>query len=506
MKFLHLADLHIGRTLNAYSLLEDQEFALSQIINYVSEHKPDAVAVAGDVYDKQSPPPDAVRVFDGFLTGLARLGVTVMILSGNHDSPERLGFASGIMDDAGVHLYGVFDGSMRTVVLNDGYGEVRFHMLPYIRPAEARRFYIDASGEKLQSAPGEYADNPDTPVSGSGPPSGGPIPDGGPPSGGPIADGGISFAATPGASFRHMRESEIESFQDAVAAVINAAGIDESVRNVLLAHQYIAMEGADPERSESEREMIGGTDRIDAASAGLLKFDYVGLGHLHGPQRAGAEHIRYAGSLLKYSFSECFHNKCALLVELHEKGRLTVEALPIIPLRDLRRVRGRLDDLLGAASGEMPGAGSVSSSGVLLGAASGAVSGILPCAASGEISGVGSVSSSGVSPVKVAGLSGGATIGAKPANEDYLHVILTDDDEVYDALGKLRAVFPNVMRLDYDNARTNAEYDFGGEAETDEMTPLSMFENFYASQNGAELNDIQLKAVVGFLDAGVPEP
>jgi len=411
MKFIHLSDLHIGKTLNAFSLLGDQEYALSQVLDYVKSHTPDAVLIAGDIYDKQAPPPEAVRVFDAFLTALAALGPVVMIVSGNHDSPERLGFASGIMSGKGVHLYGVFDGKARVVTLSDAYGDIRFHILPHIRPADVRRFYAGGTGCGVGTDNGGADDA---------------VPD---------EWGGADDAGGADDSDRIM------SYHDAVSAVIGAAGIDAAYRNVLIAHQFIVSEGVEPERSESEREMIGGVDRIDAITSGMASnFDYVALGHLHGPQRVGAEHIRYSGSLLKYSFSECFHNKCALLVEIREKGELGVTALPIKPLRDMRRVRGRLVDLLSTGA-PSPG-----------------------------------------------------------GNDDYLHVILTDEDDVYDAMNRLRTVYPNVMRLDYDNARTHAEYDVSGGVAADNMTPLSMFEEFFIAQNGAELDDEQRKAVTGFLN------
>ena len=386
MKILHISDLHIGKTVNAFSMLEDQEHVLAQVLGYVGLHRPDAVVIAGDVYDKLAPPPDAVRVFDRFITELAGMGPEVMIVSGNHDSPERLGFASGIMKERGVHIYGVFDGKMRVAALRDGYGEVRFYMLPFIRPADARRYY---GGE------GDTAD----------------------------------------------------SYQDAVSAIIGAAGIDVSARNVLIAHQFFASESADPERTDSERETVGGTDRIDVEACGITaNFDYAAFGHLHRSQRAGPGHVRYAGSPLKYSLSECFHDKCALLVELRGKGELSVEALPLKPLRDMRRIRGRIDALLEEAR------------------------------------------------------SGADDLFAGTGKNDYLHVILTDEDEVYDAIGKLRAVFPNVMKIEYDNSRSNAGPGPDGEISFEDATPLSLFEDFYESQNGAAMSADQKDAVSAFLN------
>ena len=426
MKILHLADLHIGKAVHGFSMIGDQEYIFAQILDYIRERRPDAVVIAGDVYDRSAPSPDAVRTFDRFLTSLAASGQAVAVISGNHDSPERLSFASGIMRESNVHMYGVFDGRMRVVSLRDAYGEARIHLLPYVRPSEVRRF----------------AEAYRTDAQGAGRPQGNGSADGNAGEAGePQNNGGVNGNAGEAGRPQNNGGAEISTYQDAVAAVIGAAGIDASVRNILVAHQYFAAEGSDPERSESERETVGGTDRIDIAACGAAGlFDYVALGHLHGPQRIGSERVRYAGSPLKYSFSECYHNKCALLVELRGKGDLTVEALPLRPLRDMRRIRGPLAALLGE-----------------------------DVKASGDC-------------------------------EDYLHVTLTDEDEVFDARGKLRAAYPNVMQLDFDNARTNAGYDVSVDEEIRQSTPASQFEEFYLKQNGTEMNAEQRKAVADFLN------
>jgi len=429
-------------------MIDDQKHALSQIINYVRQHKPDAVVIAGDVYDKLTPPPEDVSAFDIFLTSLASTGAAVMIVSGNHDSPERLGFASGIMDMGGVHIYGVFDGSMRKIVLFDEYGEVRFYMLPYIRPADVRRFYgqdnrrdIDAGNDCGDTEAGE----------------------------------GVTTRG-------------VESYQDAVAAVIGAAEIDVSARNVLVAHQFFTMGGDNPERSESERIMIGGIDMVDAAACGIdVLFDYTALGHLHGPQRVGADKIRYSGSPLKYSFSEYRHDKCALLVELRGKGELTVGLLPIIPLHDMRRVRGRLDELLAAGADGAGGAAGAGGTG-----GTGGANGMGGAAGAADAAGTGGTGDTDGNIYNDANNS--------CANYDYLHVTLTDEEEIFDAQVKLSPVYPNIMKIVYDNARSNAEYDFGQDTETADISPLALFEEFFIAQNGTELNDWQRKAVVDFLN------
>ena len=493
MKFIHLADLHIGKTVNAFSMLEDQEYALSQVLGFVEAHRPDAVVIAGDVYDKAAPAADAVQAFDRFLTALAALGPAVMVISGNHDSPERLGFASGIIMDRNVYLYGVFDGSMHMVTLRDEFGEVRFHMLPFIRPADVRRF--TASYGDKDNAVGAVGTVGTVGTVGADCAVGADNTNNADDDNGAVGAAGAdnAFGAVGGRGL--IEADRIESYQDAVAAVIASAHIDVSVRNVLIAHQFVASGGSDPERSDSERETIGGIDRIDAVASGMAGlFDYVALGHLHGPQRvgigasggglgnggsgdgisdsidgnsgghgnsdsgdansggacgrggelsgAGAGHVRYAGSPLKYSFSECNHKKAALLVELRAKGELAITPLPIKPLHDMRRIRGPMAALIGDGARSNDSAG------------------------------------------------------------DYLQVILTDDEEIHDAIGKLRAVYPNVMQLGYDNARTNAEQELSGAfaCNIENMDPVSLFEDFFKSQNGADLNAEQRKAVARCLD------
>lgn len=424
MRFLHLADLHIGKTFGVFSLKKDQEYVFDQVYAYIRQYKPDAVVIAGDVYDKAAPAADSVLVFDAFLTKLAGLGPAVLIISGNHDSPERLGFAGGILKEKNVYMYGVFDGAMRVVSLSDDFGEVRFHMLPFIRPANVRLFY------------GQGPSNVKNPF--------GPEP----------ANVRHLFDPGSGPEAPDDQSAHIESYRDAVKAVIESADIDASARNVLIAHQFVASGSADPELSDSERLNAGGIDRVGAEECGMAElFDYVALGHLHGPQRVGAERVRYAGSPMKYSFSECYQKKCALLVDLLEKGDLTVTPLPLKPLHDMRRIRGPLAELLEAGRRE-------------------------------------AVSS-----------------GATGAAADYLHVTLTDEDEIYDVSGKLSAVYEHVLQIVYDNARTNAEPDADGVGAENvgSQSPASLFAEFYVSQNGAELNDMQRKSVACLLSAEADE-
>ena len=375
MKFMHLADLHIGKIVNGFSMLEDQIFILDQIVQYVREYKPHAVVMAGDIYDRPVPNTEAVKVFDQFLTDLARENTVVLIINGNHDSPERLGFASRIMYDRNIYLYGTLDGQMRKIPVEDEHGRVFFHLLPFIKPSIVRPFYTD---------------------------------------------------------------TEIENSNDAVKAVIDAAELDKNSRNVLVSHQFVISSGSEPERSESEIGPVGGIDSIDADM--LKDFDYVALGHLHGPQKIGFDHIRYAGSPLKYSFSECHHKKSVTLVELEEKGSMEITRLPLKVRRDMRRIKGPIAELMSDS------------------------------------------------------------IVAQGAPEDYLHVTLTDEDEIFDAIGKIRSVYPNVMMLSFENARTEAISDFSEISTNDSIAPSELFGSFFLAQNGAEMSPEQAAAANALLE------
>jgi len=375
MKFMHLADLHIGKIVNGFSMLEDQIFILDQIVQYVREYKPHAVVMAGDIYDRPVPNTEAVKVFDQFLTDLARENTVVLIINGNHDSPERLGFASRIMYDRNIYLYGTLDGQMRKIPVEDEHGRVFFHLLPFIKPSIVRPFYTD---------------------------------------------------------------TEIENSNDAVKAVIEAAELDKNSRNVLVAHQFVISSGSEPERSESEIGPVGGIDSIDADM--LKDFDYVALGHLHGPQKIGFDHIRYAGSPLKYSFSECHHKKSVTLVELEEKGSMEITRLPLKVRRDMRRIKGPIAELMSDS------------------------------------------------------------IVAQGAPEDYLHITLTDEDEIFDAIGKIRSVYPNVMMLSFENARTEAISDFSEISTNDSIAPSELFGSFFLAQNGAEMSPEQAAAANALLE------
>jgi exonuclease SbcD len=377
MKFFHLSDLHIGKSVNGFSMLDEQKNAFRQIIGYIKTERPAAVIIAGDVYDRTVPGVEAVRVFDDFLTELANEDTAVMLISGNHDSPERLNYASRLLSDKRLFLYGAFDGSIRKVTLNDEYGPVCFWLLPFIKPFAVCGMF------------GERA---------------------------------------------------IESYDDAVSAALDAADVDYNARNVLVTHQFYIAAGVTPLRSESELNPVGGLDAVDAGIIG--RFDYTALGHLHGRQSVGAGHIRYCGSPVKYSFSERLHEKSVTVVELGEKGNVAVRELPLVPLHDMREIKGELEKLISD---------------------------------------------------EVASLAD---------TEDYLHVILTDENELVDPMGKLRSVYPNIMGMEFENSRTRIDI---GEITTDtetveKLSPGDLFGEFFLSVQGSAMSEEQAAIVRRLLD------
>jgi exonuclease SbcD len=374
-----MADLHIGKSVNGFSMLEEQRHVFAQIIGYIKSERPTAVVIAGDIYDRAVPGVEAVRLCDDFLTELAEEGVAIMLISGNHDSPERISYASRLLSDRRLFLHGAPDGGIRSVTLADEFGEVRFWLLPFVRPSNVRRAFD---------------------------------------------------------------ECVIESYSDALASILGSADIDLGVRNVLVSHQFFTAPGLAPIRSESEMNPVGGLDAIDAGLAG--RFDYVALGHLHRAQNVGTDKIRYAGSPLKYSFSEWRHDKSVTLVDLKDKGSLAVTALPLTPIHDLREIKGKLEVLTGD-----------------------------------EVSSQGD-------------------------KEDYLRVVLTDEEEIIDPMGKVRAVYPNVMALDFENSRTSVDISAVNPAseETGHLSPYDLFSEFFLDVNGAAMSVEQAKIVVELLEAG----
>ncbi len=362
MKLIHLSDLHIGKRVNEFSMLEDQEYILTKIINIIDEEKPDAVLIAGDVYDKSVPSGEAVQVFDDFLVRLAKRNLQTFVISGNHDSPERLAFGGRLMDLSGIHMSPVYNGNVEPICLEDDYGKVNFYMLPFIKPVHVRRFF---------------------------------------------------------------EEENIESYTDAVRVAIDNMNVNDAERNVIITHQFVT--GA--ERSESEEVSVGGSDNVDASV--FEKFDYVALGHIHGPQNIGSEKIRYCGTPLKYSFSEANHKKSVTVVNLGEKGKLEIDEIPLEPKRDVREIKGKYDEIM--------------------------------------------------------------MNGNQEKSDDYVHIILTDEEDIPNAMGKLRLVYPNLMKLDYDNTRTRSIGKITSAEKTETKSPLELFCELYEKVNGQPMNKEQLE-------------
>lgn len=362
MKLIHLSDLHLGKRINEFSMLEDQKYILLEILKIIEDEKPDGVIIAGDVYDKSVPSAEAVAALDDFLVRLAGMGQQVYMISGNHDSAERIAFGGRLMELSGIHLSPVFKGDITPCVLKKGDEEVRIWMLPFIKPVDVRQVY-----------PGE----------------------------------------------------QIPDYTAAVKTVVDHMEIDPAGMNVLVAHQFVT--GAT--RSESEDVSVGGMDNVDASV--FDGFDYVALGHIHGPQHIGKETIRYCGTPLKYSFSERNHKKSVTVVTLGKKGETEVRTIPLTPLHDMREIRGTYNYLTLMKNYE------------------------------------------------------------GTAVDDYLHVILEDEDDVPDAMTKLRTIYPNIMKLDYDNERTRTSTEIGVADGMEKKSEIDLFDEFYTAQNGQALTDEQ---------------
>ena len=378
VRFLHVADLHIGKRVNSMSMLDDQRYILDQIVSIAKEKDIAALVVAGDIYDKASPSAEAVTVFDAFLSDVTALGVHVLAVPGNHDSAERIAYAQGLLARQGVCFPPVFDGTVECVTLDDDYGPVKVWLLPFLKPGDVRRFF-------------------------------------------PQEDIGDDYSV-------------------ALRAALSSCDVDKSERNIIVSHQFVTAAGVSPERADDEIK-LGGIDNVDVSV--YEAFDYVALGHVHRPQRVGRDTARYAGSPLKYSFGEARYDKSAVLVDVGKKERgdavgscVSFELIPLNPLHDMRELRMTLDELVAE----------------------------------------------------------GASLSA--ACEDYVHVTLTAEYRGFDAMLRVREVFPNVMTLDFENASVRAAREQVRSAvDPDEVDTLTLFAQFYEEQKGNALDDVQERIV-----------
>lgn len=408
MKFIHLADLHIGKRVNAFPMLEDQRYILKQILTILREEQPDGgVILAGDIYDKAIPSAEAVELFDEFLTQLAALRLRVFIIAGNHDSPERIAFGNRLMDRSGIYLSPVYDGHVKCITCPDITSPVAL--------SAANAVDLNAGTHSVESVSTSAAASTCPPV-----------------------DVYLLPFLKPANVRRFYPEETIESYTDAMRVAIAHMDIDPTHRNLLVTHQFVT--GAS--RSDSEDISVGGSDNVDASV--FAPFDYVALGHLHGPQQMGEEGgpiIRYAGTPLKYSFSEARHHKSVTVVEIGEKKAdgvvdVCIGTRELRPLHDMREIRGSYEELTLRANYE------------------------------------------------------------GTATDDYIHATLTDEIEVPDAARHLQVIYPNLMKLDYDNARTRGQGSERLELEQlEEKSPLDLFSELFEKQNHKEMTEEQARYI-----------
>lgn len=375
MKFLHLADLHFGKTVNGFSMLEDQRYIIGQIYDYIRNNDIDAVLVAGDVYDRSIPGAEAVTLFDDFLTQLRALGTDVFMISGNHDSGERLAYAGRLLAREHIYVSCHIQEAIPKVTVYDACGPVNIYMLPFLKPMTVKAFYGDEN---------------------------------------------------------------IRTFDDGVRACIEHTPLDLSQRNILMTHHFVVSGSMRPEISDSEMQLsVGGIEEVDAGN--FRDFDYTALGHIHRPQRIGSDVIRYAGSLLKYSFSEASHEKVMTVVEIKNKGDVHIDLVPLVPLHDMRKIKGSLkaltdEDILSLAD-----------------------------------------------------------------RYDYIHATLTDKEALIEPMNRLRAVYPNVMQLAFER-RTQEKAGAAGKRQEAPKDPLALFKAFYEEVMGEPMDDERIKIMEEIID------
>lgn len=364
MRLMHLADLHIGKKVNEFSMLEDQKYILEQVLFLARDRKVDGVLIAGDIYDKPVPSVEAVSLFDTFLTRLSEFHLPVFIISGNHDSAERLSFGAKLMEKSSVYVASEYAGEVRKVRVKDAYGILDIYLLPFIKPAYVRAVWGEEAGK-------------------------------------------------------------IKTYQEAVAYVMSKTEPVKAHRNLLVAHQFVTGAAI----CDSEEHSVGGLDQVEVSC--FDGFDYVALGHLHGPQTVGCDTVRYAGTPLKYSFSEVSHSKSVTIVDMKEKGNVTVETYPLVPLHDMRKIRGSYEEITKRSNYDSTN------------------------------------------------------------TEDYVQITLTDEEDIFDAVGKLRVIYPNLMKLEYDNTRTRQNSRIELQDEAEDKTPLELAGELFEMQNNRPMREEQ---------------
>lgn len=371
MKFLHLGDLHLGKSLGDFDLIEDQKYILNQIIKLIEKKSVDAVFIAGDVYDKAIPSEAATRLLDSFLSQLAAKGVKTFLISGNHDSDDRLHFGSTLFEANQIYISAIYDGQLSKYVVTDDEGlAVNVYLLPFVKASQVKHYFPD---------------------------------------------------------------SDIETYEDAVRVILDNADIDENKINVLVAHQYVVGKGKDP--------LLGGSEGARTQSVGLVekidsnlfdRFDYVALGHIHSPQRVGREAVRYAGSPLKYSLSEVNNEKSVPIITVDSKG-IHIELEPLKAMRDMRHIKGKMEELLHKSNVKSP--------------------------------------------------------------EDFIYVTLTDEDTINDAMGIFQQIYPNTVKIDYDNSHTREieQFDISKIAENKSFPEL--ISDFYRLMYNCEISEEEMEVM-----------
>jgi exonuclease SbcD len=367
MKFLHLGDLHLGKSLGDFNLGGDQKYILDEILGIIQQYNVDAVLVAGDVYDRAVPSEEATNLLDYFLRELVRAQVFAYIISGNHDSDDRLNFGSTLFEANNIYISAKFDGRICKKTMADEYGDINIYLLPFVKASQVKHFYPDA---------------------------------------------------------------KIESYEDAIRTIIEKSDIDNTVRNVLLAHQFVAG-GADPVLSGSESvgtQSVGTVEKISYRC--FDKFDYVALGHIHSPQRVGRDEVRYSGSPLKYSLSEVQSDKSIPIITLGEKGDVSIELVPLKPLRDMRHIKGEMKKLLENVNTDN--------------------------------------------------------------DKDFIYVTLTDEDVVTDAMAIFQQYYHNTIKIDYENSHTLSVGQTGVAKAASTRTFEELIKEFYAAMYGCDMSDEEM--------------
>lgn len=375
MKILHLADLHLGKRVNEMSMIEDQKYILDQIITLIKEESVGIVLLCGDIYDKSIPTIEAIHLLDEFLDQLSKMAIKVLMISGNHDSIDRLSFGKSLFTRSNLYIASQFENEIEKITVKENGITVNFYMLPFVKSA-----YIS-----------------------------------------------------------HIFQLQTDSYEECFRYLIEHTKIDEEETNILLSHQFVTANKKNPELSDSETSSLGGIDNIDFHI--FDPFDYVALGHIHKPQAMGRDMVRYAGSILKYSFSEIHMDKKATILTIDAKKEISLSFYPLKPLRDMREIECSLEELLKKQ----------------------------------------------------------CEIGNQ---EDYMHVILTDEEQILDAIGKVRTIYPNVMQISFKNRRHMKQLESAQikEDQISDQSPAELFEQFYKMQNHIDLDEKRLQLVLSVFE------